>query len=93
MRRLRDKLSSESLEESLVKAKRTRRLKLVVFGTFLIFSVGLLVVFYAIGKNNDPKITILVDSILLIRGIARIFLDCFMFSSFYSLFFYFVSMK
>ena len=93
MRRLKDKLSSESLEESLVKAKRTRLLKLVVFGNFLIFSVGLLVVFYVIGKNSDPRISILVDSILLIRGIARIFLDCFMFSSFYSLFFYFVSMK
>ena len=36
MRRLKDKLSSEILEESLVKAKRTRLVKWIVFSSFLI---------------------------------------------------------
>lgn len=93
MRRVRDKLSSESLVESLAKAKRTRALKWIVFGSFFTFCVAPLVAFFAIGKTEDPTMTGIIDGILLMISLVKFSISFFILFQFYHIFFYFVNLK
>ena len=93
MMRLKDKLSSESLEESLMKSKRTRNLKFAVYGTFLIFVIAPLMFIFGVDAKDDLYLTEIIDITLFVRGFFRLGVDLTMLFQFYFTFSYFVNKK
>jgi|LauGreDrversion4_2_1035121.scaffolds.fasta_scaffold724528_1 hypothetical protein len=96
MKSYQDTIEAQDLEDNLNRAKRTNRIKWVVFATF-VFLVAAPAYAVVIAVNFDfehylPNAAVY-DGLVTIRGIAKFAIDIYMFPRFYYTFFFFVKAK
>ena len=96
MKRLQDTLTSQTLKDNLAKAKKTSFYRWLVFSVFLLVIVSSANALYLTKMtSNDTYLQYqtMFDIVLIVRGISKILIDIYMFSQFYSTFFFFVTIK
>ena len=96
MRRLRDKIESDSMKENLAKRKRTNLIKYIIFGLFLIGNASIILSFVIL-QSYLPETyeanTKVLDVLIAVRFFVVIGLDTFMAIQFFILLKFFVEKK